>query len=1178
MANVVGEMVVRVGADTTRLTKGLNAGQTKMNKFAQSMGQMGRKMTMGFSLPVAAVGAATVKMAMDFESQMTDVFTLMDDATIASRNWSDEILDLSKKVPQSTDVLSKGLYDIISSGIDAGEAMEVLGVSSKAATAGLSDTATAVTAITSVLNAYGLEASEATNVADTLFTTVKTGVTTFPELASSIGRVISTASAANVSFDEVGISLATMTQSGLSTEEAVVALNQVILSFLKPGSEAQKVAEKIGFRFDAVTLATEGLGGSLSGMTDKMKISIEELVKMEEAGMAENEIFQEMETRLGLATGAFAKLFPNVRALKGFLALTRGDMEAFNANADEMAEKTGSMMGAFEKQSKTAKFQWDLTLSSLKATGIEIGNIIMPSVMKLVEGIGHLADKFGDLSPEMQGVIVKGVGLAAMIPILAWAASGVVNLVTKFKALSIAIKGIAGSQLIPLLSGIAAWGGPAAMALGGVAVQAAITTEQFEGLEAIRSKMDAEGSTSKFPNRDYVEEIGTAGKMLETYSKKVLGVKEAQNDLTAQFMDSQIGPKEYANLMKILVDESRDAYFAFDDLTEAEQRERIALIEATGATLDYMDASGEAADSDTKRLKALEETIHTLGNYALAHEELLPVLRDLDDLYANGYISIGGYETALKHLMDTGGSLEDALGGEITSGVQLADNLGILEDEYYDAKEAREAATGASEDHATAMNAERRSMEELLTVMFTMYNQNATLVEQIWAYQDAQKRLQDYLDKGGVSTGKLAEAEDDLAKAQAARADELDNLSSSDAEYQKLLQEHHELTKAGTIVTRESELKMSEITAYMQGNTQAAKDLAAAEQAVIDIRAKQGTGENELRNTREYAELTLAIERDGQTIINTISQQVTANEELDASTQYMVDNYQSVRDAVIHILLGMRQSGSIGASQMNEWASNAGIAAEEIINYWTRVKDAEGMIPNVIEIDIMANDLTGDMVEEIVGDLNDLEKRPTTLSVEIETRAAEEKTKEGLKTLAALGIVTTMAVDTYDAEESTDSFIYGPWNHVETEVDVDTRVAEGTVDDFINRDWGSIHVGIEVDEASSTPILGTGPRPMGSYKYGGIEQASDGLNAGGSARPVMIHPPELILNKDQALNALWNMANGKQTLSKGGKLDLSGKIQIQVDGEGASHLNESLVSDLVTDKIIRNIKEEGARS
>jgi len=1055
MPNVVGEMVVRVGTDTTQLQKGLAQGQKQMSSFVQTMGQMGRKMTMGFTLPVAGVGVAATKMAMDFESQMTDVFTLMDDATIASRDWSKEVLDMSKTVPQGTDVLSKGLYDIISAGIDAGSAMDVLGVSSKAATAGLSDTATAVSAITAVLNAYGLEASEANNVADTLFTTVKKGVTTFPELASSIGRVISTASAANISFDEVGIALATMTQSGLSTDEAVVALNQTILSFLKPGSEAQKVAEKIGFRFDAVTLATEGLGGTLSGLQEKLNITVDELVELEEAGMTDAEMWDEMATRMGLTSTEVAKLFPNIRALKGFLALTREDMEAYNENAEAMADKTGSMMSAFEKQSKTAKFQWDLTMSSLKAAGIEIGNIVMPQVMKLVEWIGKMADKFGELPEPIKTAIVTGTVIAAIVPPILWATSSIAGMITKIKGLRTASIG-ASAAARGLATGIGAGGTAAASAAGPLAAAAAaMAAIAYGGHKAYTAMGDWVTQVDK-SNR--------SGRMFRETLQAIVGVMSG--GIWTTMVDRF---KEISLIFQLSRDEGIGFFKAWREYSHW----------TTEELKDYVGVSEDVVDVEEQRAEALQGNLKILSDYALAHEELRPILHDLEQLYNDGSISLEGYEQAVQHILDQGPDMQGIFGQEITNGTELAASMGILSDDYYAAAEARQAAAEASEDHAAAMDNERQSMQDLMAVMFQQYNMNASIVEQIWGYQDAQARLNEVLKESG-------------------------------------------------------------------------------------------------RDSREYAEAYLSVERAGQQIINSFAEQISQNQELDASTQTLIDSYQSIRNAVMHVGLQMVQTGSITFGQLEDWASHAGITSGEIIDYWHQVADEFGTIPAFAEIDIIANDLASDQIETIVGRANEAGESVSEIDVAIE-EASKKEVNQDLEQWTGHPLGLYMTMDTEEAGETTEGFIVGPWGAVESEIDVDTSEAEKTVKDFIGRDWGEIKIGVGLEGGFDYGAHAEMGKHMPGYAGGGLIQARDGLNLGGSgARPVMIHPPELVLNKDQALNALWNMANGGM-VSGSRKMDLSGKINIQVDGEGAQHLNESLLSDIITGRIIKEIKEEGAR-
>ena len=72
--------------------------------------------------------------------------------------------------------------------------------------------------------------------------------------------VASTAASAGVGLDELGASLAVLTRNGVKTENAVTAVNQIILSFLKPSADASKYARELGFEMSSATLKAEDFG------------------------------------------------------------------------------------------------------------------------------------------------------------------------------------------------------------------------------------------------------------------------------------------------------------------------------------------------------------------------------------------------------------------------------------------------------------------------------------------------------------------------------------------------------------------------------------------------------------------------------------------------------------------------------------------------------------------------------------------------------------------------------------------------------------------------------------------------------------------------------------------------------------------------------------------------------
>ena len=156
--------------------------------------------------------------------------------------------ELSTSLPDTAGNIANGIYNAISAGI-TGTEEEIAGFveqAGKVAVAGLSDTNTAVNALTSVVNAYGLGAQGAKKVSDIFFATIKAGKTSFEELNAGLSNVVPAASAAGISFEEVGATIAKLTTVGIPTAQATTQLRAVIVELQKPGAELAKVLEKAG--------------------------------------------------------------------------------------------------------------------------------------------------------------------------------------------------------------------------------------------------------------------------------------------------------------------------------------------------------------------------------------------------------------------------------------------------------------------------------------------------------------------------------------------------------------------------------------------------------------------------------------------------------------------------------------------------------------------------------------------------------------------------------------------------------------------------------------------------------------------------------------------------------------------------------------------------------------------
>jgi TP901 family phage tail tape measure protein len=311
----------------------------------------------------AAVGAALVAAVLKadkFQKAFANVSTLVDTSTVNIQAMQNQLLALDDRLGSATD-LTDGLYQALSASVEPAKAVEFVGEAAKFAKAALVDTNTAVDVITTGLNAYGLAADKATGISDVLFQTIRRGKVTGEQLSATIGQIIPLAANMELSFENLGASIATMTRQGVNSAEATTQLQAVMTSLLKPSSELQEAMKKAGFETGEAVTSSENFQEALQQVINQTDGSQE----------------------------ALAQLFPNVRALRGALALTGEGAKGFTADLDAMTNSAGATEEAFEKQRLT----FETLGNKIEKVAIKIGTRLLPAADSVVSGFGEALDE-----------------------------------------------------------------------------------------------------------------------------------------------------------------------------------------------------------------------------------------------------------------------------------------------------------------------------------------------------------------------------------------------------------------------------------------------------------------------------------------------------------------------------------------------------------------------------------------------------------------------------------------------------------------------------------------------------------------------------------------------------------------------------------------------------------------
>ena len=404
----------------------------KLKALGRSLSTIGRQMTTMVTLPILALGAASVKMALDFDTSFRKVSTLFGDVAVNSDGLKDKIKKLSIETGLASTELNEGLYQALSAGVvvtkDMTEAMTFLEIATSLARAGFTTTEKAVDAMTTVINAYGMSVEDAAYVSDILLATQNKGKTTVDELAGSISKVIPVAATLGVSFEDVAASLAALTAQGVPTEQATTALNQVFAQLGKSGTTASDILKnKTGKSFKE--LSEEG-------------ISLKEVFEILTEGAEGNNV-------------AMIDLFGNIRAAKGFMSLTADEGRLFSEALDYVGNSAGLTGEALELM-QGPQFELQQTLERLKTAMIELGNAFLPIVLEMAEKLNVLLQKFLELDEGTKGTIVKMLLFAAVLgpALLALGAlvKGVYAAIVVVKLLSAAMMFLAANPIVLVLT------------------------------------------------------------------------------------------------------------------------------------------------------------------------------------------------------------------------------------------------------------------------------------------------------------------------------------------------------------------------------------------------------------------------------------------------------------------------------------------------------------------------------------------------------------------------------------------------------------------------------------------------------------------------------------------------------------------------------------------------------
>jgi len=356
----------RSGKVFKSMAKGLKKIGSLAGKVAKKVGKIGAGIVAGIGVAGGWAIKKSVGAFAEFESALVDMGKVTKESLESIKT---KIMDLPPSLGSATEMV-KGYYQVISAGVtNPVKALNTLIVASKAAKAAHMDQGEMIKGITKLMAGYEGEIGNASQAADLLYTIEKKGQTTVAELIPVIGGLAKISHDLGVSQDEMGGSLALITQTAGSTAEAATQYQAVLMGLMKPTEAMKEALNEMGYESGQAAIEQLGLAGTLKGLKEYAGGSAE---KMNE-------------------------LFGRVEGIKGMSALAAGDFKILNETVAEMADKTGAADDAWDKYEGTLSALWDTFKSTVGRQAIILGEELAPAIKEVIQDVSDWIEKNREL-------------------------------------------------------------------------------------------------------------------------------------------------------------------------------------------------------------------------------------------------------------------------------------------------------------------------------------------------------------------------------------------------------------------------------------------------------------------------------------------------------------------------------------------------------------------------------------------------------------------------------------------------------------------------------------------------------------------------------------------------------------------------------------------------------------
>lgn len=381
-----------------------------LKSVGDAMASVGDKMSIVSGIALMTFGKSTISATEDFGNAISQLGGYLGIGGEQLQDMGDQALDWGKNTRYSATEAADAMNQLAKGGMTQAQISGgAMAATMELAAAGQLDMASAAETAVQAINVFGLEAEDATAVADALAGAANTSTAEVSDLAQGFSQIGSAAGMAGWDLNEVVGALALLADHGFSGAEAGTTLKTTLQRLASPTKKAAETMQSLGINvYDSegkMVDAMDVIGqfeSALDGLTDEQR------------------------------NKALLDIF-GMRGINGMTAILSEGAESFEGYI-EATERLGYASEMADAQMGDLGWALEYLRGEAETASVNFGNALAPTIIDVAEAIEDALEWFNNLSAGQQEFIAKSALMVTaagpVISILGHVASGIGGLVS----------------------------------------------------------------------------------------------------------------------------------------------------------------------------------------------------------------------------------------------------------------------------------------------------------------------------------------------------------------------------------------------------------------------------------------------------------------------------------------------------------------------------------------------------------------------------------------------------------------------------------------------------------------------------------------------------------------------------------------------------------------------------